>query len=99
MFPDHLISLRGEIGWPTRSTDLNHHVFSLWLYFTSKLCINRLVSLNSLKMVFGTKFTSLRKKFYRRLMAIDKYGNRFQKCEDNNGFHLTNLIFKANGSK
>ena len=75
MFPDHLISLRGEIGRPTRSTDLNHHVFSLWIYFTSKLYINRLVSLNSLKMVFVMKFTSLRKKI---LQTPDDYRQVWQ---------------------
>ena len=32
MFPGHLISLRGDIGWPARSPDLNPCDFILWGY-------------------------------------------------------------------
>ena len=44
MFPGHLTSLCGDIGWPARSPDLNPCGFFLWGYFKSKVYINRLRS-------------------------------------------------------
>ena len=35
MFSGHLISLPGDIGWPSRSPDLNLRSFFLWVYLKS----------------------------------------------------------------
>ena len=40
MFPGHLILLRGDIGWPAHSPDLNPCDFFLWIYLKSKVYIN-----------------------------------------------------------
>jgi len=37
MFPGHLISLHGDIGWPTRSPDLTPCDFILWGYLKAKV--------------------------------------------------------------
>ena len=37
MFPSHVISLRGDIGWLPRSSDLNPCDFFLWGYVKSKV--------------------------------------------------------------
>ena len=50
MFSGHLISLRGDIGWPARSPDLNPCNFFFWGYLKSKVYINRpAVSIEQLK--------------------------------------------------
>ena len=49
MFPNHFISLRGDIGWPARSPDLNPAIFFLWGYLKSKVFSYRPRSLEELK--------------------------------------------------
>ena len=49
MFPSHVISLRGDIGWPRRSPDLNPCDFFLWGYVKSKVFEHRPSTLEHLK--------------------------------------------------
>ena len=86
MFPGHLISLRGEIGWPTRSPDLNLCVFFLWGYLKSKVYSNHPQSIEQLKDVIRQEMTR---------WVIDNFRERLQQCVDDNGSHLTDLIFKT----
>ena len=41
MFPGHLISLRGDIGWPVRSPDLSSCDFFLWGYLKAMVYARR----------------------------------------------------------
>jgi hypothetical protein len=41
MFPGHLISLRGDMGWPARSPDLSPCDFFLWGYPKEKVFKHR----------------------------------------------------------
>ena len=49
MFPGHLISLRGDIGWPLRSPDLTPLLFFLWGYFKAKVYEEHPQTLEALK--------------------------------------------------
>jgi hypothetical protein len=49
MFPERLISLRGDMGWPARSPDLSPCDFFLWEYLKEKVFKHRPRSLEDLK--------------------------------------------------
>ena len=59
MFPGHLISLRGDIGWPARLSDLNPCDFFLWGYLKSEVYINRPRSIEQLKDAFRQEITAI----------------------------------------
>jgi len=47
IFPDHPISLRGDIGWPARSTDLTPCDIFRWGYLKAKVYARRPKLLNN----------------------------------------------------
>jgi len=49
MLPGHVISLRGDIGWPPRSPDLTPCDFFLWGYLKAKVSEQRPLTLEALK--------------------------------------------------
>ena len=91
MFPGHLISLRGDIGWPARSPDLNPCDFFLWGYLKSKVYSNRPQSIEELKHAIRQEIACIPHEMIRRV--IDNFRERLRQCVDNNGSHLTDLIF------
>ena len=93
MFPGYLISLRGDIGWPDRSSDSNPCDFFLWGYLKSKVYSNRPQSIEQLKDAIRQEITAIPHEITRRV--IDNFHERLQQCVDNNGSHLTDLIFKT----
>ena len=93
MFPGHLISLRGDIGWPARSPDSNNCDFFLRGYLKSKVYINRLRSIEQIKDAIRQEITAIPHEMTRQV--IDNFGERLRQCVDNNGSHLIDLIFKT----
>ena len=93
MFPGHLISLRGDIGWPARSPDLNPYDFFLWGYLKSKVYISRPRSIEQLKDAIRQEITAISHEMARQV--IDNFRERLRQCVNNNGSHLTDLIFKT----
>ena len=55
IFPGHLISLRGDIGWPARSSDLNPCDFFNGDTSSQRYTVISLNLLNNLKMQFVKK--------------------------------------------
>ena len=49
MFPGHLVSLRGDVGWPPSSPDLTPCDFFLWGHVKSQVYQHRLANLEELK--------------------------------------------------
>ena len=49
MFPGHLISLHGDIGWPARSPDLTTCDFFLWGYLKATVYARRPGTIEQLK--------------------------------------------------
>ena len=77
----------------TRSPDLNPCDFFLWGYLKSKVYSNRPQSIEELKDAIRQEIASIPHEMIRRV--IDNFRERLQQCVDNNGSHLTDLIFKT----
>lgn len=93
MFPDHLISLRGDIGWPARSPDLNPCDFFLWGYLKSKVYTHRPRSIEELKDAIRQEIAAIPHEMTRRV--VDNFRERIRQCVDSNGTHLIDIIFKT----
>ena len=93
MFPGHLISLRGDIDWPARSPDLNPCNFFLWAYLKSKVYSNRPQSIEQLKDAIRQEITAIPHEM--TCWVIDNFREPLRQCVDNNGSHLTDLIFQT----
>ena len=93
MFPGDLTSLLGDIGWPARSPDLNPCDFFLGENLKSKVYSNRPQSIEQLKDAIRQEITAIPHEMTGRV--IDNFRERFRQCVDNNGSHLTDLIFKT----
>jgi hypothetical protein len=50
IFPEHIISLRGELPWPERSPDLSASDYFLWGYLKAKLYTNKPRTTDDLKI-------------------------------------------------
>ena len=93
MFRNHLISLRGDIGWPARSPDLNPCDFFIWGYLKSKVFSYRPRSLEELKRAIRFEIAAIPPQMIRRV--IENFRERLQSCVSNNEKHLADLIFKT----
>jgi hypothetical protein len=49
MFPGHVISRRGDIAWPSRSSDLSAPYYFLWRHLQAKVYVNKPRALGALK--------------------------------------------------
>ena len=79
IFPGHLISLRGDIGF-----------FFLWEYLISKVYISRLQSIEQLEDAVCQEINANSHEIISRV--IDNFIERFRQSVENNGSHLTDLI-------
>jgi hypothetical protein len=68
MFPGHLISLKGIVGWPARSPDLSPCDFFLWRYLKEKVFKHRPQSLEDLKERIRQKINAIPPEITRRVM-------------------------------
>ena len=93
MFPIHLISMRGDIGWPPRSPDLNPCDYFLWGYLKSKVYTQRPRSVEELKDAIRHEIAAITPMMINRV--IDNFHKRVNLCVNNHGRHLTDLIFKT----
>ena len=83
MFPNHLISLRDDIGWPARSPDLNPCDFFLWGYLKSKVFSYRPQSLEELKRAIRFEIAAIPPEMIHRV--IENFRERLQTCVSNDG--------------
>ena len=93
MFPGHLISLRGDIGWPARSPDLTPCDFFLWGYLKVKVYARRPGTIEQLKEAVRQEVAAIPPAMTRK--AMDSFRERLQQCVINNGRHLSDVIFKS----
>ena len=93
MFPSHVISLRGDIGWPPRSPDLNPCDFFLWGYVKSKVYEHRPSTLEHLKAAITEEINAIPHNMLERVMI--NFRERLQNCIDIGGRHLSDTIFKT----
>ena len=67
--------------------------FFLWGSLKSKVFSNRPQSIEQLKAAIRQEITAILHEMTRQV--IDNFRERLRQCVDNNGSHLTDLIFKT----
>lgn len=93
VFPEKLISKKGDIEWPPRSPDLSPCDYFLWGYLKSVVYDNNPNNLEQLKRNIVREINNIPRITFRRV-----YENlllRLQECRANEGRHLDNIIFKS----
>jgi len=93
MFPGHLTSLYGDIGWPAWSPDLTPCDFFLWGYLKAKVFACCPGTIEQLKEAVRQEVAAILPAMTRKVM--DNFRERLQECVINNGRHLSNVIFKS----
>ena len=76
MLPGHVISLRGDIGWPPRSPDLTPCDFFLWGYLKAKVSEQRPLTLEALKEAIRQEVAAITKTKLRGLSPHANYTDR-----------------------
>ena len=92
MFPSHVISLQGDIGWPPCSLDLNPCDFFLWGYVKSKVYEHRPSTLEHLKAAITEEINAIPHNMLEKVMV--NFRERLQNCIDIGGRHLSNTFLK-----
>jgi len=97
IFPGHVISLRGDIGWPPRSPDLTHCDFFLWGYLKAKVYEQRPQTLEVLKEAIRQEVAAITPEMTRKVM--DNYRERLHQFVNIQGRHLSDFLFKTHCCK
>ena len=92
IFPNHLISLHGDIGWPARSPDLNPCDFFLWGYLKSRVFSYRHRYFEELKLAIRFEIAVFQSEMIHRV--IENFRERLQSCVSNDRKYLDDLISK-----
>ena len=92
MFPQKLISRRGDITWPPRSPDLSPADFFLWGHLKSKIYANNLTILRQLKLNIQQEMEAISKETLTKV--FQNFRARLDECRNSQGRHLNDLIFK-----
>ncbi|KAL1509836.1 hypothetical protein ABEB36_004513 [Hypothenemus hampei] len=88
-----LISLRGDLQWPARSPDLAPCDFFLWGYLKSLVYNDRPRTLPHLKNNIRQAIANIPIDMLERVER--NYRIRLTQCIENNGRHLSDIIFKT----
>jgi hypothetical protein len=80
MFPGHIVSLRGVIGWPSRSPDLTPCDFLLWGCLKAQVYHHRPQTLKDLKEAITQEVAAIPPEMTRKVM--EKYRERLSQCID-----------------
>lgn len=92
-FPGCLISRNGDFPWPARSPDLTAPDFFLWGYLKAKVFKeNPPRTTDDLKNRIRQEVTNIPLEMLRDVMG--NFVLRLRQCVENNGRHLTDVIFK-----
>ncbi|XP_045504404.1 uncharacterized protein LOC123701036 [Colias croceus] len=92
LFPEKVISRRGDIEWPPRSPDLTPPDFFLWGYLKSNVYENSPQTLNDLKTNIREKIASIDRPLLQKVFR--NFHQRLEECQHRNGRHLNDVIFK-----
>lgn len=92
IFPNKLISKYGDIPWPPRSPDLTPCDFFLWGYLKSKVYNNNPRTIEALQENIRYEIQCITPALCRRVIANLRV--RLQECNEKNGHHLDDIIFK-----
>lgn len=87
MFPEHLTSLRGDMGWSVQSLNL-----SPCDYLKEKVFKHHPESLEDLKEWIQQKIDTILTELTQRVMK--NFRKYLQQCVNDNSHHLSDTIFK-----
>jgi len=93
MFPGHIISLRGDMGWPPRSSGFTPCDFFLWGYLKAKVYEQSPVTLEPLKEAIRQEDAAITPEM--TLKVMDNYRQRLFQCINIQGRHLSDVLFKT----
>jgi len=93
MFPGHVISLHGDIGWLPHSPDLTPCDFFLWGYLKAKVYKQRPLTLEALKEVIRREVAAITPEMI--LKVMDNYRERLHQFINIQGRHLSDVWFKT----
>jgi len=93
MFPGHVISLRGDIGWLPRSPDFTPCHFFLWGYLKANVYERRPVTLEPLKEAIRQEVAAITAEM--TLKFMDNYQQKLYQCINIQGRHLIDVLFKT----
>jgi hypothetical protein len=92
MFPGHVVSLRGAIGWPPRAPDLTPCDFVfLWGYQKVQVYQHRPQILVGLKKAMTQEVSTVPPEMTRR--ALENYRQKLKQYIDNESRHLSDVVF------
>ena len=92
MFPQRLISQRGDVEWPARSNDLAPCDFLLWGYLKAKVYSHQPKTTEEIKTAIRSKIAEIPPQVTSR--AMQDFRKRLQRCIAIKGHHLDGIIFK-----
>ena len=92
-FPDRLISLRGDLNWLARSSNLAPCDYFLWGYLKSLVYNDRPQTLEDLQNAFRTELANIPLTMLER--KDQSFRNRLKQCTDNGGGHFEDIVFKT----
>lgn len=92
MFPQKLISRRGDISWPPRSPDLTPADFFLWGYLKSRVYSNNPTNLQQLKLNIRQEMESISRETLTKV--FQNFDARLEECSYRQGRHLDDVVFK-----
>jgi hypothetical protein len=92
MFPGHVVSLCGDIGWPPRSPDLTPCDSFIWDYLKAQVYQHRPQILEDLKEVIIQEVAAIPPEMTRRF--LEEFRERLTQCIDSEGRHLSDVVFK-----
>ena len=93
MFPGHLISRFRDVPWPPRCPDLSTCDVFLWRYLKSRVYTHKPRTLDDLKEAIRQEICPIDRQLLTRVM--DDFKKRLENCIQEDGRHLTNIIFKT----
>jgi len=92
LFPQKLISRRGDKNWSPRSPDLNPMDFFLWGYLEFKVYVNNPTSLAQWRENIRYEMAAIKESTCRAVMI--NFAVRLNEYHEHDGLPLDNIIFK-----
>jgi len=96
MFPGHLISRFGDVPWLPRSPDISTCDFFLCGYLKWHVDTHKPRTMNDLKEAIGQEIRPIDHQLLAHVM--DDFKKRLENCIQEDGRHLTDIIFKIHPS-
>ena len=93
IFPGQLISCFGDMLWTPRSPDLSNCDFFLWGYLKSRVYSHKPRTFNDLKEAIRQEIRPIDRQLLAR--GMENFKKRVENCIQEDGLHLTNIIFKT----